>query len=293
MEQRAGRIVRQGNTNKDVHIYRYVTEQTFDAYLYQLVENKQKFISQVMTSKSPVRSAEDIDEASLSYAEIKALASGNPKIKEKMDLDIQVNKLKLAKANYLSEKYELEDQIIKYYPQRINLLQTNISNYKKDTKLVKPVKEFTSMEIFGFQYDEKEQAGKSLLLACQRVSTQKKESIGHYRGFEMLLSYNAFYKEYVLTLKNNAEYSVELGKDVYGNITRLDNQIANISKSLQIEEQLLEKTLLQFENAKNEVIKPFEKEDELAEKSKRLSELNKELDIGNKDKTMDLGVVDK
>lgn len=293
MEQRAGRIVRQGNTNKDVHIYRYVTEQTFDAYLYQLVENKQKFISQVMTSKSPVRSAEDIDEASLSYAEIKALASGNPKIKEKMDLDIQVNKLKLAKANYLSEKYELEDQIIKYYPQRINLLQTNISNYKKDTKLVKPVKEFTGMEIFGFQYDEKEQAGKSLLLACQRVSTQKKESIGHYRGFEMLLSYNAFYKEYVLTLKNNAEYSVELGKDVYGNITRLDNQIANISKSLQIEEQLLEKTLLQFENAKSEVIKPFEKEDELAEKSKCLSELNKELDIGNKDKTMDLGVEDQ
>lgn len=293
LEQRAGRIVRQGNTNKDVHIYRYVTEQTFDAYLYQLVENKQKFISQVMTSKSPVRSAEDIDEASLSYAEIKALASGNPKIKEKMDLDIQVNKLKLAKANYLSEKYELEDQIIKYYPQRINLLQTNISNYKKDTKLVKPVKEFTGMEIFGFQYDEKEQAGKSLLLACQRVSTQKKESIGHYRGFEMLLSYNAFYKEYVLTLKNNAEYSVELGKDVYGNITRLDNQIANISKSLQIEEQLLEKTLLQFENAKSEVIKPFEKEDELAEKSKCLSELNKELDIGNKDKTMDLGVEDQ
>lgn len=283
LEQRAGRIVRQGNTNKDVDIYRYVTEQTFDAYLYQLVENKQKFISQIMTSKSPVRSAEDIDEASLSYAEIKALASGNPKIKEKMDLDIQVNKLKLAKANYLSEKYDLEDKIIKYYPSKISTLKERIASYEKDIKETPEVTEFDGMMIKGKRYEEKETAGKALLITCKSIQDSTQQNIGEYRGFKMLASYDSFYQMHTIFLMKNLAHKVELGSDVFGNITRLDNVINGLSKKLEIEKNLLENTLNQFENAKEEVKRPFDKEDELQEKSNRLSELNKELDIGNKD----------
>ena len=283
LEQRAGRIIRQGNTNKDVDIYRYVTEQTFDAYLYQLVENKQKFISQIMTSKSPVRSAEDIDEASLSYAEIKALASGNPKIKEKMDLDIQVNKLKLAKANYLSEKYDLEDKIIKYYPSKISTLKERIVSYEKDIAETLETPEFPGMMIKGKRYEDKETAGKALLITCKSIQDSSQQNIGEYRGFKMLASYDSFYQMHTVFLMKNLAHKVELGSDVFGNITRLDNVINGLSKKLEIEKNLLENTLNQFENAKEEVKRPFDKEDELQEKSNRLSKLNKELDIGNKD----------
>ena len=293
LEQRAGRIVRQGNQNSDVYIYRYVTEQTFDAYLYQLVENKQKFISQIMTSKSPVRSAEDIDEASLNYAEIKALASGNPKIKEKMDLDIQVSKLKLAKANYLSERYDLEDKIIKYYPMKIASIKERITNYQKDIETTKDVEQFSGMKIHGKFYEEKELAGNALLLACKKHKTTDSKSIGQYRDFEMLLSYDSFYNYHKITLKKNARYVVDLGDDVYGNITRLDNQINSISKKLETEKTLLVDTEHQFENAKEEVNRPFEKEQELQEKSSRLSELNKELDIGNKDNHAEVSLDDE
>lgn len=293
LEQRAGRIIRQGNTNKDVDIYRYVTEQTFDAYLYQLVENKQKFISQIMTSKSPVRSAEDIDEASLSYAEIKALASGNPKIKEKMDLDIQVNKLKLAKANYLSEKYDLEDKIIKYYPSKISTLKESIASYEKDIKETPEVTEFDGMMIKGKRYEDKETAGKALLITCKSIQDSTQQNIGEYRGFKMLASYDSFYQMHTIFLMKNLAHKVELGSDVFGNITRLDNVINGLSKKLEIEKNLLENTLNQFENAKEEVKRPFDKEDELQEKSNRLSELNKELDIGNKDEMEGLTLDDE
>lgn len=274
LEQRGGRIVRQGNTNSDVYIYRYVTEQTFDAYLYQLVEGKQKFISQIMTSKSPVRSAEDIDDATLSYAEIKALASGNPKIKEKMDLDIQVSKLKMAKANYLSERYDLEDRIIKYYPKKISLLEENIRGLKNDIATLKPVEDFSGMMINNIRYDEKEHAGNSLILMCKKMESSEQKAIGEYRGFQMLLSYDVFNKAFVLTLKKETAYSIELGDDVYGNLKRIDNLLNSYPDKLKNEEALFEDVKKQLGNAKEEVNRPFEKEEELKEKTKRLSELN-------------------
>lgn len=283
LEQRAGRIIRQGNTNSDVYIYRYVTEGTFDAYLYQLVENKQKFISQIMTSKSPVRSAEDIDEASLSYAEIKALASGNPKVKEKMELDTKVAKLKLAKANYLSQKYELEDRIVKYYPQKIKLIEERIHGYKKDIESIVHQNEFVEMTVKDITFHDKKQAGQAILLACQELKSQEEIMIGNYRGFEMSLRYDSFHNVHILTLKNHLSHPVELGDDVYGNITRIDNVIDSIPKKLEIEKALYDETYQQFMNAKEEVEKPFEKEDELQSLSKRLSKLDKELDIGGKD----------
>lgn len=273
LEQRGGRIVRQGNTNSDVYIYRYVTEQTFDAYLYQLVEGKQKFISQIMTSKSPVRSAEDIDDATLSYAEIKALASGNPKIKEKMDLDIQVSKLKMAKANYLSERYDLEDRIVKYYPKKISLLEENIRGLKNDIVILKPVEEFSGM---------KSQAANALLLQCQKQYSVDLQSVGEYRGFQMLMFYDPLAKEFILSLKRETIYSIKLGDDANGNILRIDNLLKSYPDKLKIEEALLEDMKKQLGNAKEEVNRPFEKEEELNEKTKRLSELNKELDISNK-----------
>ena len=288
LEQRAGRIIRQGNTNTDVEIYRYVTEQTFDSYLYQLIENKQKFISQIQTSKSPVRSAEDIDEVTLSYAEIKALASGNPKIKEKMDLDIQVNRLKLAKANYLSEKYDLEDKIIKYYPMKIASIKEKINDYQKDLEITSPVEEFSGMTLQNHFYLEKETAGKALLILCEKDKSADQKIIGEYRGFELHLSYDQFHSYHQLTLKKNGTYMVELGNDVFGNITRIDNQINSISKKLDTEKALLVTVEQQFQNAKEEAVRPFDKEQELQEKSTRLAELNKELDIGKGDKNIDL-----
>lgn len=290
LEQRAGRIVRQGNRNKDVYIYRYVTEGTFDAYLYQLVENKQKFIGQIMTSKSPVRSAEDIDEASLSYAEIKALASGNPKVKEKMELDTKVSKLKLAKANYLSQKYDLEDRIIKYYPQKIKSIKTRIEGLENDIKDLKPQKEFQQIKIKDMLIVDKKQAGNAILLACKGYDGQDKKYIGDYRGFDLYIQFNSLSQYYIMSLKKELYYPVELGNDVYGNLTRIDNAIENIPKSLKVEKELLQNTLQQLHNAELEVEKPFEKEDELNDALKKLSKINKELDLDKKENIPDTSV---
>ena len=290
LEQRAGRIVRQGNRNKDVYIYRYVTEGTFDAYLYQLVENKQKFIGQIMTSKSPVRSAEDIDEASLSYAEIKALASGNPKVKEKMELDTKVSKLKLAKANYLSQKYDLEDRIIKYYPQKIKSIKTRIEGLENDIKDLKPQKEFQQIKIKDMLIVDKKQAGNAILLACKGYDGQDKKYIGEYRGFDLYIQFNSLSQYYIMSLKKELYYPVELGNDVYGNLTRIDNAIENIPKSLKVEKELLQNTLQQLHNAELEVEKPFEKEDELNNALKKLSKINKELDLDKKENIPDTSV---
>lgn len=290
LEQRAGRIVRQGNRNKDVYIYRYVTEGTFDAYLYQLVENKQKFIGQIMTSKSPVRSAEDIDEASLSYAEIKALASGNPKVKEKMELDTKVSKLKLAKANYLSQKYDLEDRIIKYYPQKIKAIKTRIEGLENDIKDLKPQKEFQQIKIKDMLIVDKKQAGNAILLACKGYDGQDKKYIGEYRGFDLYIQFNSLSQYYIMSLKKELYYPVELGNDVYGNLTRIDNAIENIPKSLKVEKELLQNTLQQLHNAELEVEKPFEKEDELNDALKKLSKINKELDLDKKENIPDTSV---
>lgn len=290
LEQRAGRIVRQGNRNKDVYIYRYVTEGTFDAYLYQLVENKQKFIGQIMTSKSPVRSAEDIDEASLSYAEIKALASGNPKVKEKMELDTKVSKLKLAKANYLSQKYDLEDRIIKYYPQKIKAIKTRIEGLENDIKDLKPQKEFQQIKIKDMLIVDKKQAGNAILLACKGYDGQDKKYIGEYRGFDLYIQFNSLSQYYIMSLKKELYYPVELGNDVYGNLTRIDNAIENIPKSLKVEKELFQNTLQQLHNAELEVEKPFEKEDELNNALKKLSKINKELDLDKKENIPDTSV---
>lgn len=290
LEQRAGRIVRQGNRNKDVYIYRYVTEGTFDAYLYQLVENKQKFIGQIMTSKSPVRSAEDIDEASLSYAEIKALASGNPKVKEKMELDTKVSKLKLSKANYLSQKYDLEDRIIKYYPQKIKSIKTRIEGLENDIKDLKPQKEFQQIKIKDMLIVDKKKAGNAILLACKEYDGQDKKHIGEYRGFDLYIQFNSLSQYYIMSLKKELYYPVELGNDVYGNLTRIDNAIENIPKSLKVEKELLQNTLQQLHNAELEVKKPFEKEDELNNALKKLSKINKELDLDKKENIPDTSV---
>ena len=279
LEQRSGRIIRQGNSNPDVDIYRYVTEQTFDAYLYQLVEGKQKFASQIMTSKSPVRSAEDIDETALSYAEIKMLATGNPYIKEKMDLDIQVQKLKLLKSNFLSERYALEDKIIKYYPQRITALKNRIEGLKQDVETAKqhpkPTDDrFVGMEVKGVFYSEKADAGKAIIEACKQMNSPDPISLGKYRGFETELLFNTAERNYEVRLKGATSRNVSLGDDAHGNIIRLDNGIDRFAESLSLAENDLENTKNQLETAKKEVQKPFIQEDELRSKLARLDELN-------------------
>ena len=279
LEQRSGRIIRQGNSNPEVDIYRYVTEQTFDAYLYQLVEGKQKFASQIMTSKSPVRSAEDIDETALSYAEIKMLATGNPYIKEKMDLDIQVQKLKLLKSNFLSEKYALEDKIIKYYPQRITSLENRINGLKADVKTAKqhpkPTDDrFIGMEVKGVFYSEKAEAGKAIIEACKQMNSPDPIPLGKYRGFETELLFNTTERSYEVRIKGATSKNITLGDDAHGNITRIDNGIEKFAESLTFAESKLENTKAQFEIAKKEVQKPFIQEDELRTKLARLDELN-------------------
>ena len=279
LEQRSGRIIRQGNSNPEVDIYRYVTEQTFDAYLYQLVEGKQKFASQIMTSKSPVRSAEDIDETALSYAEIKMLATGNPYIKEKMDLDIQVQKLKLLKSNFLSEKYALEDKIIKYYPQRITSLENRINGLKADVETAKqhpkPTDDrFIGMEVKGVFYSEKAEAGKAIIEACKQMNSPDPIPLGKYRGFEMELLFNTTERSYEVRIKGATSKNITLGDDAHGNITRIDNGIEKFAESLTFAESELENTKAQFETAKKEVQKPFIQEDELRTKLARLNELN-------------------
>ena len=279
LEQRSGRIIRQGNSNPDVDIYRYVTEQTFDAYLYQLVEGKQKFASQIMTSKSPMRSAEDIDETALSYAEIKMLATGNPYIKEKMDLDIQVQKLKLLKSNFLSEKYSLEDKVIKYYPQRITALENRIEGLKKDVETAKqhpkPTDDrFVGMEVSGIFYSEKADAGKAIIEACKQMNSPDPIPLGQYRGFETELLFNTVERNYEVRLKGATSRNVPLGDDAFGNIIRLDNGIERFAESLSLAENDLENTKNQLETAKLEVQKPFLQEEELKTKLARLDELN-------------------
>ena len=279
LEQRAGRTIRQGNENPEVEMYRYVTEETFDAYLYQLVEGKQKFASQIMTSKSPVRSAEDIDETALSYAEIKMLATGNPYIKEKMDLDIQVQKLRLLKSNYLSEKYALEDKIIKYYPKEITRRTETIDGLKADIDTVKQHPKssddtFIGMEIKGVSFAEKQDAGQAIIDACQQMNSPDPIPLGSYRGFQMELSFDTVERAYKVALKGKLRYTVTLGSDLYGNITRLDNALEGLEKRLDTAVAELENTKKQFETAKVEVTKPFAQEDELKSKTARLDELN-------------------
>lgn len=288
LEQRSGRIIRQGNENPDVDIYRYVTEETFDAYLYQLVEGKQKFASQIMTSKSPVRSAEDIDDTALSYAEIKMLATGNPYIREKMDLDIQVQKLRLYKSHYLSEKYELEDKIIKFYPQEISLLTARVDGLKADLEIAKAhPKEvdgkFAGMVIDGYSYTEKAEAGQVIIEACKAKTTSEPIPLGEYRGFKTDLEFDTFERAYAVKLKGHFTHSVTLGTDIYGNITRIDNAVDNIEARLHKAEEQLENTKAQFETAKVEVEKPFAQEDELKQKMARLTELNALLDMDKGD----------
>ncbi|MFR6240455.1 MAG: DEAD/DEAH box helicase family protein [Mediterraneibacter faecis] len=288
LEQRSGRIVRQGNENPQVDIYRYVTEQTFDAYLYQLVEGKQKFASQIMTSKSPVRSAEDIDETALSYAEIKMLATGNPYIKEKMDLDIQVQKLKMLKSNFLSEKYGLEDKVIKFYPQQIAYLKSRVEGLTKDVETAKlhpkPIDEQPlGMMVSGVSYSEKAEAGQAIINTCKSMNSPDAIPLGEYRGFQMELYFDTVQRNYVVKLKGETSRDVPLGDDSHGNIVRIDNGIERFEEALADTKNSLENTEKQFETAKQEIEKPFAKEEELRAKTDRLDELNILLNMDKKE----------
>ena len=288
LEQRSGRIVRQGNENPQVEIYRYVTEQTFDAYLYQLVEGKQKFASQIMTSKSPVRSAEDIDETALSYAEIKMLATGNPYIKEKMDLDIQVQKLKMLKSNFLSEKYGLEDKVIKFYPQQIAYLKSRVEGLTKDVETAKshpkPIDEQPlGMMVSGVSYSEKAEAGQAIINACKSMNSPDAIPLGEYRGFQMELYFDTVQRNYVVKLKGETSRDVPLGDDAHGNIVRIDNGIERFEEALADTKNSLENAEKQFETAKQEIEKPFAKEEELRAKTARLDELNILLNMDKKE----------
>ena len=288
LQQREGRIIRQGNENKEVDIYTYVTENTFDSYLYQLVESKQKFIGQIMTSKSPVRSAEDIDETALSYAEIKALCAGNPHIKEKMDLDIDVSRLKLLKANHLSQRYSLEDQILKEFPQKIKSLEQRIEGYRADIDQRKRNTEpnedcFSPMLMPGGTVREKKAAGDAILGLCKSMTSPEPISIGQYRGFDMELSFDTFSREYKITLIHQLRHTVTLGSDIFGNIQRLDNTFGAFEERMAACVEQLENTRVQLENAKAEVQKPFPQEEELAAKAARLNELNALLNLDKKE----------
>ena len=289
LEQRAGRIVRQGNENKKVEVYRYVTENTFDTYLWQTIENKQKFISQIMTSKTPVRVAEDVDESSLNYAEIKALATGNPLIKEKMDLDMEVNKLRMLEANYKSNLYRLEDKITKEYPAKISKMEKYIENVKEDISKIEPKSDnedkFTSIEINGTKIYDKKEAGEELLKAIKGTGiSDEPQIIGSYRGFKLLSNFDFYEKKYKCVLENKEKYYTDFGKDSIGNITRMDNLLDKIPENLEKEKVRLENYREEFSNAKEEVNKPFEKANLLLEKIERLSEVNKLIEEEMKEK---------
>ena len=290
LQQRLGRIVRQGNENEEVEIFRYVTEGTFDAYLYQLVENKQKFIAQIMTSKAPVRVAEDVDETALSYSEIKALATGNPLIIEKCNLDMEVAKLNMLKASYLNQRYSLEELVLREYPADIARITERIAGYEKDVALAaahpKGQEGFCGMVIEGKQYAEKEDAGKAIIDVCSKMTGSDAVLLGEYRGFSMVLAYDGISNEYRITLKGTLSHTVTLGADVFGNIARLDNALENLAGSLQAEQSSLEETKGQLENARAELGAPFAREEELAEKTARLNELNVLLKVDEKDKTL-------
>ena len=283
LEQRSGRIVRQGNMNPDVQIYRYATEGTFDSYLWQTVENKQKFISQIMTSKSPVRSCDDIDEAALSYAEIKALCAGDPAIKEKMDLDVDVARLRLMKADHQSQQYRLEDRLLKYFPQEIERNKGYLSGFEQDLATAAahplPEKDFIGMTIGGETFTEAKDAGEAILDACKHVSNEKDHALGEYRGFSMSVMYNPLSQMYQLTLKGAMSHQVELGSDPRGNITRIDNALAGIPRRIQNVENKLNDLNQQMTTAKAELGKPFPQEEELKTKSARLAELDAKLNL--------------
>ena len=292
LEQREGRIIRQGNMNKKVHIYRYVTEGTFDSFMWQLIESKQKFISQIMTSKSPVRSCEDVDDTALSYAEVKALATGNPAIKEKMALDVEVSKLKLLKANFVSNHYRLEDDIAKNFPQQIAVLKERIEGYKADlvqyqaNKITDPEK--FAMEVGGTVFYEKKEAGAALLAVCQSMKqADAMISVGQYQGFSIRLKFDSWNKEFILSLKNENVYRVSLGSDENGNIIRINNALEAIPQKLAEAERKLETVQGQLKNAMEEVKKPFPKEEELNQKLERLSELNALLNMDEKETVME------
>ena len=287
IEQQEGRILRQGNLNPKVKIFRYVTEGTFNSYSWQLIENKQKFIGQIMTSKSPVRSCEDVDEAALTYAEVKALATGNPCIKEKMDLDIQVSKLKLMKANHTSQKYRLEDNIAKHYPQQITILKERISGMQADIQTAKanlPVdKEQFSMKVGDKLYTDKKEAGTALVEMCKEIKTVNAPAvIGEYAGFKMAVSFDAFNHKFVMNLKGQLSYNLEVGSDPIGNIARINHARESMPKQLMEAQTKLETVEHQLETAKVEVTKPFAQEAELAEKLERLSALNALLNMDEK-----------
>jgi hypothetical protein len=288
LEQRSGRIIRQGNMNPEVHIFRYVTESTFDAYLWQTVENKQKFISQIMTSKSPVRSCDDIDETALSYAEIKALCAGDPRIKEKMDLDVDVARLRLMKADHQSQQYRLEDRLLRFFPQEIERHNGFLRGYQQDLATVAahplPEKDFVGMTVGGVTYTEAKDAGEAVLAACKTVKADKDLPLGEYRGFSMTLMYNPFSNQYLLTLKGAMSHQVELGSDPRGVITRLDNALAYIPKRIEMVQNKLADLNQQMSTARTELGKPFPQEAELRTKSARLAELDAKLSLDRQPK---------
>ena len=288
LEQRQGRIERQGNMFPEVEVYRYVTEQTFDAYLYQLVESKQKFISQIMTSKSPVRSAEDVDEVALSFAEVKMLATGDARFKEKMDLDIQVSKLRVLKQSYLSEHYDLEDRVLKYYPQTIKEYEGRIAGYENDVALAEQHKpqgedKFCPMTLKGVTYTEKADAGEMLLAICKDYPMSAPTEIGSYRGFRMEIYYDTVNAHYCMNLCGKAKHKMDLGADALGNLTRIENELSKLPARLEAAKTKKAETIAQLETAKEEIKKPFAFEDELKEKTERLNALNIELNLNEKD----------
>jgi hypothetical protein len=286
MTQRNGRIIRQGNRNKEVKVFNYVTEGTFDAYLWQTLENKQRFISQIMTSKSPVRSCDDVDEQALSYAEVKALCAGNPLIKEKMDLDVQVAKLKVLKADHQSQKYRLEDKLLTQFPADIQQQRAHISTLKTDAETAaahpQDKENFCGMTIKGMMFDDKKTAGERLILAAKELPDTEPVVLGEYRGFELSVRYEPVRNEQQAVLKGKAIYPVALGADPHGNITRLDNLLAGFDERIANAENRLENLLQQQTAAQAEVEKPFPQEEELAQKSARLAELNAQLDVDEK-----------
>ena len=288
LEQRLGRIVRQGNQNPEVEIFRYVTEGTFDAYLYQLVESKQRFIAQIMTSKAPARAAEDVDETALSYAEIKALATGNPQIIEKCNLDMEVSKLNMLRASHLSQRYALEELVLRKYPAEIKELSERIAGYEQDSARLaehpKPAEGIAPMVLNDVTYAERENAGKAIIEACTHMNGAETVSIGSYRGFSMLLSYDGAANEFRMVLKGKLSHTAVLGADAGGNVTRIDNALEKITEHLANARSQLAHTTEQLENARTEMTAPFPKEAELAEKTRRLNELNVLLNLNEQDR---------
>ena len=278
LEQRAGRIIRQGNMNPDVHIYRYVTEKSFDAYLWQTIETKQKFISQIMSSKSPVRSCEDVDETALSYAEIKALCAGDPRIKEKMNLDVEVSRLRLMKADHESKRFRLEDQLTRFYPEQLRQQEDYIAGFKADMQTLSdhpvPQEDFVGIELLGKAYADKSAAGETLLALCKTAPHDHDIAIGHYRGLSVMLSYDSFNAQFQLLLRGEMTHIVNLGTDERGNLLRIENALNNIPMRMQKAQEQVDSLHQQIEAAKLEIAQPFPQEQELTEKNARLAELD-------------------